>query len=122
MRLLLLALLLVRTANSCECQTSFRPCNEVVASDLVFIGRVESITPIFLNRWNVANHAALQSLNDAYIEAEKQPSDAALAHLKDTYRKSFPDLAPDTLHELQSARTVVDVTSIFYTTLNRGRG
>jgi hypothetical protein len=120
MRLLFLAALLSRAACACECQISFRPCHEIGASDLVFIGKVESIAPVFLNRWNLANRASVQTLNDLYLDAQDHPSDAALTRLKEGYRRVFRDLTPDVLHELEGAKSLSDITSIFYTTLNRG--
>ncbi|MES1258504.1 MAG: hypothetical protein ABUS51_08735, partial [Acidobacteriota bacterium] len=59
----------------------------MAASNLVFIGTVESIQPIFLSRWNLANRPSMGLLNDAYSEALEHPSAAALNRLKDAYRK-----------------------------------
>jgi hypothetical protein len=71
---------------------------------------------MFLNRWNTANRTALQSLNAAYLEAQQHPSDASLTRLKDLYKKNFPDSADD----IQSAKTIADLSSLFYSTLYRG--
>jgi hypothetical protein len=118
--LLLLCLLpftlLPSVASACECQTSYGPCNEVGASDLVFTGTVESITPLFLSRWNLASRSVMQSLNEAYLEAQQHPTAENIARLKDIYLKNFPDSAAD----VQAAGTINAVTSAFYSTLNRG--
>jgi hypothetical protein len=108
MRTLALLCCLPFAASACPCQTSF--------SDLAFIGTVESITPIFLNRWSTTNRTVLQSLNDAYFKAQEHPSDTALAHLKEVYAKNFPDALAD----VQAAKSVNELTALFYSTLNRG--
>jgi len=107
-------------AVACDCQTSYRPCHELGVSDLVFVGSVESITPAFLNRWNLGNGSSLKALNDLYTDAHDHPSDTSLARLKEGYARMFPDLSPDVSHELEEAKTVAAVTGVFYTTLNRG--
>ena len=107
-------------AFACDCQTSYRPCHELGVSDLVFVGSVESITPAFLNRWNLGNGSSLKALNELYTEAQDHPAETALNRLKEGYERMFPDLGPDTRHELEQAKTVAAVTAVFYTTLNRG--
>jgi hypothetical protein len=100
----------------CECQTSYSACNEFGISDLVFVGTVESIEPIFLSRWNLSNPAILQSLNAAWIEAQQHQSEEALNRLKELCLRNFPDAAD----EIRSAKTVESVGSLFYTALNHG--
>jgi hypothetical protein len=106
--------------SACECETSFASCHEVGASDLVFIGTVQSIEPIFMNRWYMASQSPMRSLNDAYAEAQQHPSTGALARLKDTYLNIFPGLAPDEKRRLQAAGTIHDVASLFSSALDRG--
>ena len=115
-RLASLLCLLPIAIHACECQTSYSACNEFGISDLVFVGTVESIEPIFLSRWNLASRAVLQSLNDAYVEAKRHPSDAALDRLKEICLKNFPDAAED----IRAAKTADSVGSLFYETLNHG--
>lgn len=110
-----------RAMQACACQTSYGSCNEVVASNLVFIGTVEAIEPIFLNRWSLTSRTSLQSLNNAYLDAQEHPSEAALANLKDIFLKSFPDLAADEKQKLLDAKTTSQVASLFYSTLNSGQ-
>ncbi len=113
-------ILLPRPARACECMVSLSTCHEVGASDLVFIGTVELIEPMFLNRWNLTSPASIRSINDAYTGAREHPSAAALASLKDAYLKTFPELAADQKSQVQAAKTVSDVTSLFYSSLARG--
>jgi hypothetical protein len=117
---LALLMLLPRPAHACGCMLALSTCNEVGASDLVFIGTVESIEPMFLNRWNLTSPASLRSLNDAYTSAREQPSTASLARLRDAYLKTFPDIPADDKKQVQSAKTPSDFASLFYSSLGRG--
>jgi hypothetical protein len=111
---------LPQPVRACKCEASFSACHEVGASDLVFIGTVESIEPIFLSRWNLTSRSSLRSLNDAYVDALQRPSTAALDRLKDEYRKMFPGLAEDQKRKLAAAKTTQAVGSLFYSTMDRG--
>jgi hypothetical protein len=113
-------ILLPRPARACQCMLSLSACREVGASDLVFIGTVESIEPMFLNHWNSTSPASIQSLNAAYTVAREHPSAEALARLKDTYLKTFPELAGDEKNQVQGAKTISDVTSLFYSSVAHG--
>lgn len=117
---LLSAVLVPRPAAACQCETSYSACHEVKESNLVFIGTVESIEPIFLNRWNLTDQSPLRPLNDAYTGARLGPSKATLGQLKDAYLKTFPDLGADEKLKLQAAQTIDDVSSLFFSALDRG--
>jgi hypothetical protein len=106
--------------SACECEASFAACKEVKVSDLVFIGTVESIEPISLNRWYGANQSALQSLNDAFIKAQEHPSAESLRQVKDTYLAMFPGMDDREKKQIQSADTIQQMTSMFYSSLDRG--
>ena len=105
---------------ACQCISSLQPCNQTAASDVVFIGTVESMEPMFLSRWNPSNQASMQSLNEAYIEARRSPSDQAIERLKNAYRKAFPDMPADRQSRLQTAKTAAGVASLFYSGLGQG--
>jgi hypothetical protein len=105
---------------ACKCDATFSACHEVGASDLIFIGRVESIEPVFLSRWNLSSRSSVRSLNDAYTDAQQHPSAAALNHLKDEYLKIFPGLAADDKRKLAAANTTQAVGSLFYSAMDRG--
>ena len=113
-------ILLPRPARACQCIVSLSTCHEVGSSDLVFIGTVELIEPMFLNRWNLTSPTSIRSINDAYTGARERPSAPALARLKDAYLKTFPELAADQKNQVQAAKTVSGVTSLFYSSLSRG--
>jgi hypothetical protein len=105
---------------ACKCDVTYSACHEIGASDLVFIGTVESIEPIFLSRWNLAKNASVRSLNDAYTDAQQHPSAETLNHLKDEYRKIFPGLDADDQRKLAAANTTQGVSSLFYSSMDRG--
>jgi len=111
---------LVRPALACKCISSLQPCNQTAASDVVFIGTVEFMEPMFLSRWNPSTQASMQSLNEAYVAARQNPSDATIEHLKNAYRQAFPDMPGDQQSRLQTARTASGVASLFYSGLGRG--
>jgi hypothetical protein len=117
---LVLASLTARPAAACECEASFSSCREVEASDLVFIGMVASIEPIFLNRWNGTQQAAMRSLNDAYLQAQEHPSAATLQSLKDKYLATFPILDDREKKQVQGADSVQQMASFLYSSLDRG--
>jgi hypothetical protein len=112
--------LLPLPALACKCDATFSACHEMGASDLVFIGTVESIQPIFLSRWNLTARPSVRSLNDAYSDAQQHPSAATLSHLKDEYLKVFPGLAADDKRKLAAANTTQAVGSLFYSTMDQG--
>jgi hypothetical protein len=107
-------------AGACKCEIALSPCDETKASDLVFIGTVESIEPNSLNRWNVSQRASMGALTNAFTDALQNPSDISLARLKDVYLKMFPDLPEDQKRQFQSAATPNDLSRIFFSTLDHG--
>src|ERR1700691_2178850 len=117
---LLLSIFCCWTASACECEASFAACKEVRLSDLVFAGTVESIEPIFLSRWNGTNQAAMQSLNEVYIAAQEHPSADSLRQLKDKYLSMFPSMDEREKKQVQTAETIQQVASLFYSSLDRG--
>jgi hypothetical protein len=117
---LVLAALAGRLAPGCDCEATFSSCREVKTSDLVFIGTVASIEPIFLNRWNGAQPSPMRSLNDAYLQAQEHPSAEALQSLKDKYLATFPVLDDREKKLVQSADSVQQMPSFLDYSLERG--
>jgi hypothetical protein len=115
-----LALWCAQPALACKCLSAFQPCTQTVSSDVVFIGTVESIEPMFLSRWNPSSSVSMESLNEAYIDARQHPSDASIDSLKNAYRKAFPDQAADMDARLKGAKTAAGVAALFYAGLGRG--
>jgi hypothetical protein len=113
-------ILLPWAARACECQAAFATCKEVRVSDLVLIGTVESIEPIFLNRWYATNQSAMRPLNDAFIHAQEHPSAESLSQVKDTYLAMFPGMDEREKKQVQTAETIQQMASLFYSSLDRG--
>src|SRR5262245_21520251 len=88
----LLAFLPACATAACTCSTSFSACHETAESAAVFVGTVESIEPNFLNKWNLDQRTELMHLNEEYARAKLNPSPEALAGLKASYRRVFPNL------------------------------
>ena len=110
----------LRAAAVCKCESAYTPCDEVRASDLVFIGTADSVQPAFLNRWNLANDSNLRALNKAYLAAEEDPSPSSFAKLVEAYRKAFPDLPSDGEAIAKKPATAEEIASEFYQNLKRG--
>lgn len=110
----------LRATAVCKCESAYAPCDEVRASNLVFIGKAESVQPAFLNRWNLANDSKLRALNQAYLAAEETPSPLNIAKLVDVYRKTFPDAPSDGETGMAKPATAEEIASEFYQNLERG--
>jgi hypothetical protein len=92
-------------------------CNEVAFSNVVFIGTVESISPIFLSDWNLSRRPSLQELNQANERYLADRSPRNLAALKDVFRKTFPDLPEDQRDRLDKANSQKSLVDLFYAVL-----
>jgi hypothetical protein len=107
-------------AGTCQCEASFGACKEVRLSDLVFVGRVESVEPIFLSRWYGANQSAMQSLSAAFLRAEEHPSADSLREVKDLYLSTFLQLDERQKNLVEKADSLRQMTSFFDSSLDRG--
>jgi hypothetical protein len=103
--LLLTVLTAADLAVACQCEASFGTCKEVRLSDLVFIGKVRSIQPLFLNRWYDSNKSAMTALNETFVRAEEHPSPDSLRQVKDAYLAMFPQLDDSQKRQVESAQT-----------------
>jgi hypothetical protein len=106
-------------ATGCKCDLS-PACYEVSTTNVVFIGTVQSVEPVFLSQWNLGSVAALRSLNEAFFDAEQHPSAAALAKLKERYLDVFPEASADRKRDLQAAKSATSVSKLFYSNVGRG--
>jgi hypothetical protein len=107
-------------AGTCHCEASFGACKEIRLSDLVFIGTVESIQPIFLSRWYGADQSAMQALNAAFLRAQEHPSADSLRDLKDKYLGAFPELDDRQKKLVETADSLQQMTAFFASALDRG--
>src|SRR5580704_11261582 len=89
------------TALACKCAGPTAVCDQVASSDFVFIGRVESIAPRFLDYWNPAQKQSVTLLNAETARAQADRSASSLAAAKDAYAAIFPDLPEDSRKALE---------------------
>jgi hypothetical protein len=76
--LLLILVLIPAPALACKCLVTYPVCREVAASEVVFIGVVESVGPAFLDPWHGGDPMSS-------IPVDAGP--AAAGQLKAIYRK-----------------------------------
>jgi hypothetical protein len=113
--------LLTRPAFPCACQSAVPVCNEVAYSSVVFIGTVESISPVFLSDWSLSRRPSLQQLNQANERFISDGSPQNLAALKDVFRKTFPDLPEDQRSGLDKADSQQSLVDLFYAVLGHDK-
>lgn len=107
-------------ANACQCEASFGACKEVRISDLVFVGVVQSIQPLFMSRWYGANQTGMQSLNNAFLQAQEHPSPDSLHQVKDAYLATFPQLDELQKRLVESADSIQQISVLMDSSLDRG--
>lgn len=108
------------TAEACSCSGTLSVCNEVGASDLVFIGTVESVTPRFLDAWNVAQLPSVRRLTGETQQLHAD-SGGSLESLRKTYLDLFPDLPDNMRKQIAGAPSADSLTRLWYAVLGRGR-
>jgi hypothetical protein len=112
--------LLPAPAFACKCLSSYSVCREVAASDLVFVGTVESVEPGFLDPWHWRD--ASSTIPVAEIERlRSDDSPAAAARLKAIYLRMLGDMAESVKHELEIATTHKQVEAAFSSIAAQGR-
>jgi len=107
-------------AGACQCEASFGACKEVRVSDLVFIGVVQSIQPLFMSRWYGAKQPGMAALNDAFLHAQEHPSADSLRQVKDAYLATFPQLDELQKRLVESADNIQQVSTLMDSSLDRG--
>jgi hypothetical protein len=120
-RATLLWVLFPFAAFGCKCQLTMSVCNEVAATDIIFVGVVEAIEPSFLDSWNAGQREALELLNQESARARSDRSPAAFAKLRDAYLKVFPDLPADHKKRLADATSPDQLAELFYWILDHGK-
>jgi hypothetical protein len=105
--------LLPNALAACGCVTTLSTCQEVAASNVVFIGTVETVEPNLLDAWSPhANRNWMQA--PELVALRKDKSESGVAALKARYLKLLPDipdsekariLSAGTQEELQAAIT-----------------
>jgi hypothetical protein len=96
-------------------------CPEAAASDVIFIGTVESVETGFLDRWHSARSSADALQADEVVRLQTEGSEASLAKLKEFYLKMFPALSAADKEALLAAATHRELQSIFDAIVSRGK-
>ncbi len=107
---LLLSFLLPVSLMACKCLVSYPVCNEAAASDLIFIGTVESIEPAFLDPWNPYRLSLLPTAEIMRLRQEETP--ASLARLKQIYSQLYPNMPDHYKTLLETAKTHPELESV----------
>jgi hypothetical protein len=109
-------------AKACVCEnTGGGACRQVSAETVAFIGRVVSVTPRFLDHWNLSRRPALNEILQMDEKALEDASAGSLAALKARIREKIPDMTPALAGSLEAATNRADVLRVFERLLNEGR-
>lgn len=106
---------------ACKCNLVTSPCHALAGGSMVFIGRVESITPPFLDRWNLDRKKLLSGIINSDDLARNGESASGLEDLKARIREKSPQLPPDLAQRLADAKTHNGVIDVFNDIVGRGR-
>jgi len=118
--MLLLLVLMPGQALACACLASYPVCREVAASDVVFIGTVESVEPAFLDPWHWRDPGSAIPV-DEIERLRNDDSPAATARLKAIYLKMLGELPDEDKRELEVAVTHKQVEAAFNSLAAQGR-
>ena len=88
---------------------------------MVFTGRVESIMPPFLDRWNLGRRKLLSGIIESDDLARSTESGARLEDLKAKIRETIVKLASCLAQRLAGANTHNGVIDVFNDIFGRGR-
>jgi hypothetical protein len=118
--LFLLLTLTPAPALACKCLVTYPVCREVSASDIVFIGVVESVGPALLDPWHGGDPTSAIPVGE--IERlQRDGTPAAAGQLKEIYRKILGNLTDADDRDLVSAKTLQEVESTLKLIVARGR-
>jgi hypothetical protein len=108
-------------AGACKCSEIPAPCHALAAASMVFIGRVESIMPPFLDRWNLGRKKLLSGIIDSDDLARSTESGARLEDLKAKIRETIVKVGSCLAQRLAGANTHNGVIDAFNDIFGRGR-
>lgn len=107
-------------ALACKCLSSYPVCREVAASDVVFIGTVESVEPGFLDPWHWRDASSTIPVAEIdHLRSDESP--AAATRLKAIYLRMLGDMPEGVKHELEVAVTTKQVEAAFSSIAAQGR-
>jgi hypothetical protein len=91
-QLALTALLLsaaVKPAMACSCKGESSPCWEIGVGNAAFTGKVISVSPAFLNRYNRSSRSDVDRIIEFYNQLKSGAAGGNLPALKETLRPFF---------------------------------
>lgn len=114
-----LCLAIAEQARACECLARYSVCGEVAASDLVFVGTVESLEPAFLDPWDPNREVHLHYNELSKLMAENSP--ASMDRLRSLFTEIFPHMPEYYQRVLKTAQTPAQMQQIFGSLSGEGR-
>jgi hypothetical protein len=103
-----------------QCPDRNSVCQAVSDSDAVFIGKVESVYPERLARWDKSQLSFLDKFNQTFVSQGNQVSGEQLAEMKAAFLQLFPHISEGSRENLKQATTVARVAALFNFELDRG--
>ena len=103
---------------ACGCLVKFSLCQEVAASSQVFIGKVESVYPYYLDS---ANRRKAVEFQDEVSRLHSDPSPAAAERLRAVYSNMLGAAPGNSTADLQKASSIEQLDAVFDKILAQGR-
>jgi hypothetical protein len=107
-------------AMACNCSGALSPCNEVAAGSAVFIGRVISVSPAFLNRLNRSSRADAGRVAQFYDQLVSGVPMQNPQGMKETFLALVPGLSPDSIQRIGEAKSRQELLRVFDSVLDHG--
>ncbi len=107
-------------AFACSCTQGHSACQEVTEGSAVFIGRVLSVSPPFVNRLNPASRAQADRVLQFHEQLDSGAAGQSLQSLKETFRELAPGLSPDQSSRLKEAESREALLHLFDQVLDKG--
>jgi hypothetical protein len=106
---------------ACSCSGALSPCYEVATGSAVFTGRVVSVSPAFLNRFNPANNRSdWTRVAQFYDQLMSGVPEQSLQVMKETFLRLVSGLSPDSMLRLKEAKSRQELLKVFDSVLNHG--
>jgi hypothetical protein len=105
---------------ACSCTGALSPCYEVATGSAVFTGRVLSVSPAFLNRFNRGSRADAGRVGQFYEQLRSGIPAQSLQGMKETFLGLVPGLAPESFRRVQEAKSRQELLQAFDSVLDHG--
>ncbi len=109
-----------RAMSACSCNRAHTPCYEVAAGSAVFTGRVISVSPAFLNRFNRSSRSDAGRVSQFYAQLQSGSPEQNLQALKETFRTVVTGLSPEVMQRLQEVKSRPQLLALFDSVLDHG--